>query len=338
MDNKSTKFSKMLEAEIVTGKIPAGYRIPAERELAVKYSLSHMTVNKAVAGLVAKGLLVRKGNHGTFVAEHSASVFSKTAALLFDANPEHHNPFLSELPRALQREGYNTLLIDTDPRVRRTHSLGDVSNISTFIAHTSFDFPLDVLSQLAVSSRLILIEEPINPPPIPFSSVIPDFRDGAFKGIQLLVEAGHDKIVSIIPEMSQGGPRACLLNEGVRNAQTKLGIKQVRRIDPVDEEEKDAYFELFKEEDRPDAVFAHSDFHAMLIIKAAKSFGLKVPEDVAVVGYGNTPWAESFNITTFSLEPDKISEAVLMLMNTDPGLEIRVKPRLILKGSAVWAQ
>ncbi len=333
MDNKSAEFSKRLEAEIVSGKIPAGYRIPGERELAVKYSLSHMTVNKVVGGFVARGLLVRKGNHGTFVAERSAAVFSRTAALLFDANPEHHNPFLSKLPRALQRDGFNTLLVDTDPQARNSPSLGDVSNVFAFIAHTAFDFPLDVLSQLSESSRLILIEEPGRRPSIPFSTVIPDFKDGAFEAIQLLVRAGRRKIMTVMPEKSQG-PSAGLLNEGVKNAQKEFGIRQVRRIDPADDAETEPYFELFKGTACPDAVFASSDYHAMLIIKAAESAGLKVPDDVAVVGYYNTPWSESFNITTFSLEPQKISEAVLMLMNAEPGMEIRVKPRLIIKGTA----
>ncbi len=94
-----------------------------------------MTVNKVVGGFVARGLLVRKGNHGTFVAERSAAVFSRTAALLFDANPEHHNPFLSELPRALQRDVFNTPLVDTDPQAGNTPSHGDVANV---FAHSPY--------------------------------------------------------------------------------------------------------------------------------------------------------------------------------------------------------
>ena len=64
-----------IEARILSGEWPPGFRIPPEHELMVQYACSRMTVNKAVAALVAGGLVTRNKRAGTNVAKpplHSA--------------------------------------------------------------------------------------------------------------------------------------------------------------------------------------------------------------------------------------------------------------------------
>ena len=48
-------------------------------------------------------------------------------------------------------------------------------------------------------------------------------------------------------------------------------------------------------EDMPDAIFAFSDTAAMAFIRAFREAGLRVPEDVSVVGYNDIPSAEYFS-------------------------------------------
>lgn len=50
---------------------PVSTPIDSERELAVKFDVSRMTVRKAVNELVSEGYLYRNKNRGTFVADHS---------------------------------------------------------------------------------------------------------------------------------------------------------------------------------------------------------------------------------------------------------------------------
>jgi histidine utilization repressor len=58
-----------LEQNILSGKWPAGHRIASENELTKVYSCSRMTVNKAIAKLVASGLLERNKRAGTTVRQ-----------------------------------------------------------------------------------------------------------------------------------------------------------------------------------------------------------------------------------------------------------------------------
>jgi GntR family transcriptional regulator, histidine utilization repressor len=57
-----------IENRILTGAWRPGYRIPFEHELLAQYGCARMTVNKAIASLVAAGLIVRRRRVGSFVA------------------------------------------------------------------------------------------------------------------------------------------------------------------------------------------------------------------------------------------------------------------------------
>lgn len=54
----------------------------------------------------------------------------------------------------------------------------------------------------------------------------------------------------------------------------------------------DAGLRLLSASPRPTAVFAVTDFAAVAVIQAAHTLGLRVPQDVAVIGAGNTPQSE----------------------------------------------
>jgi len=60
-----------IEARIMSGDWPPGYRIPFEHELMAKYGCSRMTVNKVLSTLAANGLITRRRRAGSVVAEPS---------------------------------------------------------------------------------------------------------------------------------------------------------------------------------------------------------------------------------------------------------------------------
>ncbi|MDQ0646765.1 DNA-binding LacI/PurR family transcriptional regulator [Microbacterium natoriense] len=65
---------------------------------------------------------------------------------------------------------------------------------------------------------------------------------------------------------------------------------------------------LLSSENRPDAVYATTDFAAIAAINAAHMLGLRVPHDVAVVGVGNTPDARLIAPTLTTVGPTDFYE------------------------------
>lgn len=62
-----------LQAEIFSGTLPPGGRIPSENQLAASYGCSRMTVNKAITWLAKAGHITRRMGAGSFVASSQVS-------------------------------------------------------------------------------------------------------------------------------------------------------------------------------------------------------------------------------------------------------------------------
>lgn len=65
------QLKNQLLDDISAGVYTKGQRIPTENELAQTFSVSRITVRKALKELEQEGLLVRRQGKGTFVADHS---------------------------------------------------------------------------------------------------------------------------------------------------------------------------------------------------------------------------------------------------------------------------
>jgi len=72
---------------------------------------------------------------------------------------------------------------------------------------------------------------------------------------------------------------------------------------------------LLSGSDRPDAIFAASDIEAVGVIKAARSIGLEVPGDIAVIGFDDIDLADYMGITTInqSLDESGVTAVELLL-------------------------
>ena len=65
-----SQIRQKLEKEIFQGKYPPGAVLPPENELAEKFSVSRMTLRRAMDQLVSDGVLIRSQGRGTFVNKH----------------------------------------------------------------------------------------------------------------------------------------------------------------------------------------------------------------------------------------------------------------------------
>ena len=71
-----------LRTEIVTGALPRGARLPAERELAERFGVSGPTVREAIRGLSALGLVEVRHGSGAYVAPDVDSIVAVSLGTL----------------------------------------------------------------------------------------------------------------------------------------------------------------------------------------------------------------------------------------------------------------
>jgi GntR family transcriptional regulator len=86
------QLQRALRQAIETRVLGPDDALPPERDLAEDFSVSRITVRKAIEGLVGEGLLVRRQGSGTFVLARVEKNFSKLTSFSEDMRARGRNP------------------------------------------------------------------------------------------------------------------------------------------------------------------------------------------------------------------------------------------------------
>lgn len=113
--NPARRIREDIEGRIHSGAWKPGTRIPIEQELAQRYGCARATVSKALAELVAAGLIERRRKAGSFVAHppvHSAVMTVPDLAELIAARGEAYRWEARKIRRRKNVGGADSLQID----------------------------------------------------------------------------------------------------------------------------------------------------------------------------------------------------------------------------------
>ncbi|MEM1378539.1 MAG: LacI family DNA-binding transcriptional regulator [Pseudomonadota bacterium] len=242
---------------------------------------------------------------------------SKIIALMFAYLENQFYPVLLEkLSRALQSRGYHTLLFMTemgaqDDVVRR---LLDYQVQGLVLASATLS------SKLAVRCAdqgipVVLLNRDIDEAVA--SSVTSDNFLGGKLVAEHFVKTGRNRIAYIAgtKDSSTNRDREAGLHAGLVLAGRELTAHAFGNYNQV--LAYDETVRLFSGPDRPDAVFVANDHMAFGVIDALRSqLGLRVPEDVAVVGYDDVPQAQwaSYQLTTVRQPSDEMTDQTVRLL------------------------
>ncbi len=147
--------------------------------------------------------------------------------------------------------------------------------------------------------------------------------DGGRMATQHLVDLGHRRIgyVSDWVENPFNFVSSRERGEGYRQALAQAGIPfrpaYHRQGDYGREEARAMALELLSLPERPTAIFAASDTLAIGVMQAARDMGLRVPDDLSVIGYDDIQVSEYLHLTTMR-QPLFVSgvEVVELLLDT----------------------
>ncbi|WP_304241435.1 FadR/GntR family transcriptional regulator [Gracilinema caldarium] len=79
-------FIKEMEAQILSGKLPIGSKLPSEREIAEAMGVSRAVVNAGLMEMARKGFLEIKPRSGAFVADYRRKGTSETLLSIMNFN------------------------------------------------------------------------------------------------------------------------------------------------------------------------------------------------------------------------------------------------------------
>jgi len=264
--------------------------------------------------------------------------------------PDVTNPLFAALFRGVEdgalTRGYNVVLCNTDgsPERQRSHlaslTAGRVDGVilaSTFLRDPSVRW----LRQQRIPHVLVnrFSDDGLDP------FVGSDDEMGARVATQHLFGLGHRRIAHLAGQATVS--TGVLRRRGYLSALGDAGIK----VDPdlivesgyVEDGGARAAEGLLAMRDRPTAIFAVNDMAAAGAYGAARRLGLRIPEDLALVGYNNIPLAGRLipGLTTVHVPVHEfgIVAARLLLDQIDTGRLVSRRvvftPELVVRGSTV---
>ncbi len=131
-----------------------------------------------------------------------------------------------------------------------------------------------------------------------------DDRMGGRMATQHLVDLGHTRIgfVGEPPNNAFGFVASVRREEGYRGVLEQAGIEPlaelVRYGAHLRSAAKQMTLDLLSLSDPPTAIVATSDVQAVGVLEAAAALGLRVPDDLSVIGYDDIELASLMNLTT----------------------------------------
>jgi len=272
---------------------------------------------------------------------------TRTIGMLITAST---NPFYSELVRGVERScferGYSLVLCNTEGDEQRMNS-----NLETLM-QKRVDGLLLLCTETHQPSREILQRYPSVPTVMmdwaPFDGDSDLIQDNSLLGgdmaTQYLINKGHTHIACIAGPLDKTPARLRL--EGYRDAMARAGLTIHDGDEIIGNFEFSGGLEamqmLLALETRPQAVFICNDAMAVGAYLALYQAGLRVPQDIAIVGYDDIELAQYMTppLTTIHQPKDELGELaidVLIHRISDPTQQqqrLQLTPVLMERGSA----
>jgi len=214
--------------------------------------------------------------------------------------PDISNHYYAEIVRGIQsvadQEGYNIILQNTDRSqdriVKSIYLLREKIVDGIIFSGGTIDGyePLSAFKELR--DRVVVIgRHDVN-----FPAIMVDNIAGATEAVQHLIDSGHSRIGLI--GWSEDSTTAKDRLSGYKSALAQNScpfepvlIRQGRLTPESGYQEAKV---LLSQDERPTAIFAGNDQMAFGVIYAAIEMGLRVPEDLAVIGFDNIPLSAFF--------------------------------------------
>lgn len=202
------------------------------------------------------------------------------------------NPVFPNMARGIEdvarHNGYTLLLCNTDGK-----SLRELRYMNLMLERRVDGVIVGALSNEEVSRLarkknmpLVILEHPRLPE---HDVVYADNIQGSYEAVKYLIELGHTRIahITINPESIIVRERIEGYKKALEDAKAPFDENLLKIFyDQVNEET--AINELFSLPNPPTAIFAFSDFMAIQIMKILIKRGIRIPQDISIVGFDDT--------------------------------------------------
>lgn len=300
-----------IKAKIESGALKPNDKIESENELCVKYGLSRQTVRHSISVLEKEGLVRKVKGSGTYVAENAITDKSNRNTIVVITTYVDAYIFpqmIQYMERVLSNEGYNVQICFTNNRISREKTIlesiiekDDVAGVIAEATKSHLPNPNLVYYEKLRTMRIPVLftnsyYEEINIPHVSIN----DVQAGRI-ATEHLINKGHKKIGGIFKlDDGQGAKRYYGFLQALNEAGLKITGDDILWFDTVDIETPkniELLFERIKARlsSRTALVF-YNDETIIKLYGVFKESGVKIPDDVSIVGIDDSVISPDENV------------------------------------------
>lgn len=228
--------------------------------------------------------------------------------------------YLSEsLNRAIEKNNYTMTMMYLDKNMPLNERYVALENFryAGYIVYAVEMYPEDIDIFTRLNVPCVYLDNPF--PSLAVDTVTADNYLGIYQEFEYLYQMGHREfgyIKSKVPilcfEERMNAFEACLKRWGVKCRPEH--VMEVGYLESETERDIEAYLE--KQKHLPTVFMADNDLLACRAVQALKRNGIKVPDDVSVVGFDNRPICSFTDpkVTTVQLPGDEMGEMAVELL------------------------
>lgn len=354
MENKYEIVKQGIKNAIISGEYHVSDKLPTESELMGRFNVSRYTIRRAIGDLQNEHFIYRIQGGGMYVddwqTERVVQVNNKMVGVITTHIADYIFPnIISGIDRVVSNNGYSII-------ISNTHNNHDKERQSLI---RMLDINVDALivepTQSALPNPNLDIYRRIKESGIPTLFINAHYADLDFPYIgtadttaeqqltEYLLKQGHKRILGIFQiDDIQGVHRMNGFVQAYSKHSEISYLSEIVMYQSSDEMAKifDKISTMLARKDRPTAIVCYNDQLAIQLIDVIRSLDLKVPGDVAVVGFDDYQLSKFIepSLTTMNHEKEKMgidagNMIIKMIQNEDVESMI-YQPEMIVRKSS----
>jgi DNA-binding LacI/PurR family transcriptional regulator len=347
-----------LKRKIREGILKRGELIGSQSELCKEYSVSTITIKKALADLVHEGVLMTRVGKGTYVADQPQNKMdlSKHRAIGLVLRDLKH-PYFSLIVHGVEERayelGFNVLLANSSNNIEKEEQqimhFRKMGVDGLIIASLGYEYgATPYIERLHRENFPYVMVSYMHDPQ--YWYVGTDHEQGGYLATSHLISLGYKTVGylhigpgNLLSEVRKKGyERALVEHDHPFNTRLIFNLTNEPHDTGIDRFQLGHQFAQHFDElrKRPQALFVYSDLVAMGFEQAATELGIRIPDDVAIVGYDDIAIAQyaPIPLTTVHQPAEKIGKMAVDVIQkringSDVGNRIVETPGLVIRDS-----
>jgi LacI family transcriptional regulator len=286
------------------------------------------------------------GYHPNTIARSMVTKSTHTLGLIVT---DITNPFFAHLMRSVEdvtwEAGYTLFLANTDENTQREEAVIRTileRQVDGLILVPATSQPMPYLQHFIQQGiPLVLLDR--NVKGIAADAVMVDNENGAYQAVMHLIRLGHRRIGMVIDnlDISTNAERLAGYRRAFREVDLPVNECLIQSCQFTELSAFNLTTEMLNHPQRPTALFAANNFMTLGILRAAQEANLRIPGDLALVGFDDLEWTalSDLQITAIAQPVQELgnvaAKRLLMRLQGDQTspMEIRLKTKLIIRKS-----